>query len=249
VRVIAGSRTMTGAAALVAAGAQRSGAGMIHVSCPGVDAPHGMPIEAVLRPLPTSGWGDEALRTLDRFHAVVLGPGLGRNDDTAMSARYVATNSPLPIVIDGDGLFALAWNADGAAALLHQRSAPTVLTPHDGEYQLLTGAPPAADRMVAARRLARDTNCVVVLKGPATVVAEPRGDALVVTSGDERLATAGTGDVLAGIIGALLAQQVPAFHAAAAGAWLHGRAARSGPSVGFVASDLPELIPGIIAEL
>jgi NAD(P)H-hydrate epimerase len=249
VRIIAGSRTMSGAAALAASGAQRSGAGMLHVSSPGVEAAPNLPLEVVQRPLPASGWADEALGSLDRFHAVVLGPGIGRNDDTAASARHMTVNTPLPLVLDGDALFALAWNAEGAAALLNQRNAPTVLTPHDGEYQLLTGAPPAVDRIAAARKLARDTNCVVLLKGAATVVADPRGQVLVVTAGDERLATAGTGDVLAGIVGALLAHEVPAFEAAAAAAWVHGRAARFGVAVGFVASDLPDLIPRVLAEL
>jgi len=192
---------------------------------------------------------NQALRTLERFHAVVIGPGLGRRDEMAASTRQMMLNAPLPMVIDGDGLFALAWNADGVSALLKRRTAPTVLTPHDGEMKLLTGAPPGRDRIAAARALARDCGCIVLLKGPATVVAEPGGDALVVTAGDERLATAGTGDVLAGIVGTLLAQRVHPFHAAAAGAWVHGRAARFGPAVGFVASDLPDLIPQVLSQL
>jgi NAD(P)H-hydrate epimerase len=179
----------------------------------------------------------------------VLGPGLGRTDDTAASARFTAVNLPLPLVIDGDGLFALAWNAAGAAALLRDRTAPTVLTPHDGEYQVLTGSLPGADRMVAARRLAFDTRSVVLLKGPTTVVAAPSGEVMVVAAGDERLATAGTGDVLAGIVGALLAQQVPPFQAAALAAWVHGEAARRGPAVGLVASDLPALLPAVLHDL
>lgn len=249
VRIIAGSRTMPGAAALAAAGALRAGAGMVQVSSPGVDSAVGLPVEVVQRPLPESGWAEQTLRTLDRFHSIVLGPGLGRHDDTAASARYVAVNAPLPMVIDGDALFALAWNADGASALLRQRSAPTVLTPHDGEYRLITGTPPGVDRVAAARHLARDSGCVVLLKGPATVVADPRGDVLIVTAGDERLATAGTGDVLAGIVGSLLAHRVPAFDAAAMGAWVHGQAARSGSPTGMLASDLPALIPGVVASL
>lgn len=249
VRVLAGSASMPGAAGLVAAGAMRMGAGMVHVSSPGLDRLAAVPIEAVGRPLPATGWGTEALRSLDRFHAVVLGPGLGRKEDTAASARSVAIAAPLPVVIDGDGLFALAWNADGAAALLRQRSAPTVLTPHDGEYQLLTGAPPPPDRIAAARRLAAHTDCVVVLKGPTTVVAGPDREVLVVNSGDERLATAGTGDVLAGMIGALLAMRLDPLVAAAVAVWVHGRAGTLGPAVGLIASDLPELIPIVLADL
>lgn len=249
VRVLAGSQTMPGAAGLVASGALRTGAGMVHVSSPGLDHLQAVPAEAVGRPLPVSGWGDEALRSLDRFQSLVLGPGLGRHDDTASSARYVAVNSPLPTVIDGDGLFALAWNADGAAALLRRRNAPTVLTPHDGEYHVLTGSAPAADRIAAARRLAVHTECTVVLKGATTVVSSPSGDVLVVNTGDERLATAGTGDVLAGMIGALLAMHLDPLEAAAVGVWIHGRAAMLGPSPGLIASDLPALIPQVLGEL
>jgi NAD(P)H-hydrate epimerase len=249
VRIIAGSRTMPGAAALCAGAAQRTGAGMVQVSVPGLDQATQLPVEAVLRNLPATGWADEALRSFDRFHSVVLGPGLGRADDTAASTRYVAIRTPLPVVIDGDGLFALAWNADGAAALLRQREAPTVLTPHDGEYQLLTGVRPSADRVTSARRLAVDTDSVVLLKGPTTVVADPSGEVLVVRSGDERLATAGTGDVLAGIIGALIAMRIDAFEAAAAGAWIHGRAALAAPAAGMVASDLLAQLPQVLADL
>jgi hydroxyethylthiazole kinase-like uncharacterized protein yjeF len=179
----------------------------------------------------------------------VLGPGLGRNDDTAASTRHVAVQSPLPAVIDGDGLFALAWNADGAASLLRRRESPTVITPHDGEFEMLTGTRPGPDRIAAARRLAADAQCVVLLKGAATVVADPDGQVLVVTVGDERLATAGTGDVLAGIIGAFIAMQIDAFEAAAMGAWVHGSAALAGHAVGFVASDLPALVPAVLADL
>jgi NAD(P)H-hydrate epimerase len=249
VRVIAGSRAMPGAAALAAAGAQRAGAGMVQWSTPGAETADRMPLEAVHRPLPATGWAAEALRTFDRFHAVVIGPGLGRVDDTAKNTRQVVVQTPLPVVVDGDALFALAWNAQGAAALLREREAPTVLTPHDGEFQLLTGAPPGPDRIAAARRLAVDTDSVVLLKGPATVVAEPGGEVLVVRAGDERLATAGTGDVLAGIIGALLAMKLDPFAAAAAGAWIHGRAAMLGPAAGFVAGDLPDLVPQVLGTL
>ena len=124
-----------------------------------------------------------------------------------------------------------------------------MLTPHDGEFGLLTGAKPGADRFDAARRLASDADCVVLLKGSTTVVAEPFGSVLVVTTGDARLATAGTGDVLAGIIGALLAAGVPAFHAAAAGAWLHGQAANRAAAYGMIASDITDHLPEVWADL
>jgi NAD(P)H-hydrate epimerase len=248
VRVVAGSPTMTGAPRLVAHAAMRTGAGMVHLSVPGMTLVEA-PIEIVQRSLPSTAWADTALASLDRFHAVVVGPGLGRSDDTATSIRKLVIEAPLPMVIDGDGLFALGWSSEGATQLLRRRSVPTVLTPHDGEYALLSGSQPGADRMVAARRLAADSGCTVLLKGAATIVADPNGDALIVTAGDARLATAGTGDVLSGIIGALLAGGMRPLHAAAAAAWVHGQAGRRGKRHGLVASDLPDLIPAVLEEL
>ena len=248
VRVVAGSPGMTGAACLAAGAAMRAGAGMVHLSSPGTMAPNA-PVEVVQRPLLGGEWATEVLESLDRFHALVLGPGLGRGDDHCAQVRRLAVEAPVPTVIDGDGLFAMAWNAQGAAALLRARTAPTVLTPHDGEYTLLYGSAPIADRLMAARRLAEQTRCVVLLKGSATVVADPDGDVLVSTAGDARLATAGTGDVLAGIIGALLAAGVPAFEAAAAGAWLHGSAAALAAERGMVAGDIAEHLPLVLAAL
>ena len=248
VRVVAGSSTMTGAPRLVSQAAMRTGAGMVHLSIPGMTLGDG-PIEIVQRPLPGMGWAEAALASLDRFHAIVVGPGLGRSDDAGANVRKLVVDAPLPMVIDGDGLFALGWSSEGATTLLRRRTTPTVLTPHDGEYTILKGGPPGLDRMVAARRLASDSGCTVLLKGAATIVADPDGEALVVTAGDARLATAGTGDVLSGIIGALLAAGVRPLQAAAAGAWVHGQAGRRGLRHGLVASDLPDLIPAVLEEL
>jgi NAD(P)H-hydrate epimerase len=207
------------------------------------------PTEVVGRTLPSSLWSQDVLSDLGRFHALVVGPGLGRADSTATSAREVVAHAALPVVVDGDGLFALAWSSDGAGPIVRGRPAATVVTPHDGEFQLLCGAAPGPDRIAAARHLAEQLQCVVLLKGAATVVTDPEGTTYLVDAGDVRLATAGTGDVLTGIIGALLAQHVPPVQAAAAGAWLHGTAARHGVARGFVAGDLPDLIPAVLAEL
>jgi NAD(P)H-hydrate epimerase len=249
VRIVAGSGGMLGAAHLAAGAAQRAGAGIVHLSSPGVATDPQLPIEVVGRPLPTQGWATDVLGSLDRFHALVIGPGLGRGDATALSVREVVGNALTPVVVDGDGLFALAWSSAGAKGLLKGRSMPTVLTPHDGEFSLLAGERTRADRLTSARRLAADTGAVVLLKGAATVVAEPDGEVLVVANGDERLATAGTGDVLSGIIGALLARGVPAFEAAAAGAWLHAEAATRAPFHGMVAGDLAGNLPAVLDAL
>jgi ADP-dependent NAD(P)H-hydrate dehydratase / NAD(P)H-hydrate epimerase len=135
-----------------------------------------------------------------------------------------------------------------AAVLRNRRPGSTVLTPHDGEYEILTGRRPGPDRIAAARELASVSGAVVLLKGATTIVADPTGRAEIVRSGDQRLATAGTGDVLAGMIGSLLAQGCGAFDAAVIGAFVHGLAAQRGRAVGLVASDLPELIADVLSE-
>jgi NAD(P)H-hydrate epimerase len=209
-------------------------------------------VEAVAVPLPASGWAQvAATAAADRCQAIVVGPGLGRASAAEVRDLLLVDQ---PVVVDGDGLAALAphgarLGSRSGVRLLEHRAAPTVITPHDGEHELITGHRPGADRLAAARDLAAVSGSVVLLKGPTTIVADPSGHVRMVTSGDARLATAGTGDVLSGIIGALIAQGVPAFDAAAAGAWLHGRAASLGPESGFVASDLVELLPVVLDVL
>jgi NAD(P)H-hydrate epimerase len=240
VLVVAGSPGMAGAAALAAGAAQRAGAGMVRLGVPGVVADPRAPIEVVAVDLPALDWTDRALELGDRCHAFVVGPGLGLDDRTQAPIRELVAAAPVPIVVDGDGLTALGNRARDVIA---RRTAPTILTPHDGEYERLAGATPGGDRFDAVRRLARDTGAVVVLKGATPLVAEPNGTVHAVTTGDERLATAGTGDVLSGIIGALLARGCGALQAASAGAWLLGRAAELAPSHGMVSSDLLDLLP------
>ncbi len=155
----------------------------------------------------------------------------------------------LPTVVDGDAIYAAAWSADGPAPLLTSRTRPTVVTPHDGEYSLLTGAAPGADRFDAVRRLAADLDCTVLLKGPTTLVADPDGQVLAVDRGDERLATAGTGDVLAGMIVTMLASGVEPLRAAAAAAWVHAEAARSLPQPGLLAGDIVDRLPHTLTTL
>jgi ADP-dependent NAD(P)H-hydrate dehydratase / NAD(P)H-hydrate epimerase len=247
VRVVAGSPGMTGAAHLASGAAQKAGAGMVALSSPGVDAV--APVEVVRHRLPAFDWSGAVLGDLHRYHALIIGPGLGREDYTVESVRATVVDAEIPVVVDGDGLFAMAWNPDGALPLLRRRRDATVLTPHDGEYGLLTGHRPPPDRIAAARDLAMDTRAVVLLKGPTTVVAAPAGDVRVVTTADARLATAGTGDVLSGILGALLASGMAALEAAASAAWIHSEAARHGPAVGLVASDLLSTLPDVVARL
>jgi hydroxyethylthiazole kinase-like uncharacterized protein yjeF len=239
--VVAGSPGMTGAAALATRGAQRVGAGYVRVSLPGGWMGGGAPLEAVETKLPRDGWAAEVLDGAGRFAAVVVGPGLGRHEGTAAEVRRLVERSPVPVLVDGDGLWALGE---------HPRvPRTTVLTPHDGEFARLTGGPPGPDRVAAAADLAQRSGGFVLLKGSTTTVAAPDAGVLLVTAGDARLATAGSGDVLSGAIGGLLASGLEPKLAAAAGAHLHGRAARLGPARGLVAGDLPDLLPAALAAV
>ncbi|HEV2766928.1 MAG TPA: NAD(P)H-hydrate dehydratase [Acidimicrobiales bacterium] len=241
--VVAGSPGMSGAATLAARGALRAGAGYVRLSTPGAPPGHVAPLEAVGWPLAAEGWADDVLADAGRFRAVVVGPGLGGGEEMAGEVRRLVRSCPVPVVVDGDGLAAL----DGAECAGLAPS--TVLTPHDGEYRRLCGHPPAADRLGAARELATATGAVVLLKGSTTVVAGPEGPALLAAAGDARLATAGTGDVLSGVVGALLAAGLDPPVAAAAAAHVHGRAAALGWPWGLVAGDLPELLPAVLQQL
>jgi ADP-dependent NAD(P)H-hydrate dehydratase / NAD(P)H-hydrate epimerase len=241
--VVAGSPGMAGAATLVSRAALRAGAGYVRQSSPGVVAAAADPVEAVHTELPGSGWASAVLGELDRFGALVIGNGLGTTAAAQAEIREVVGSADgIPVVVDADGLTALA------AAPVRLPS-HVVLTPHDGEYARLAGKPPGPDRLGAASDLARQLGCIVLLKGGPTVLADPKGTTLVVAAGDSRLATAGTGDVLAGVIGALAARGVDPFHAAAAAAFLHGEAGALGWRDGLVAGDLPRLLPEAIERL
>jgi hydroxyethylthiazole kinase-like uncharacterized protein yjeF len=245
--VAAGSPGMTGAAEMCSRSALRAGAGLVRLGVPGLDAPP-VPSEVVGRPLPREGWDDNVLAELDRFKAVVVGPGLGRTDEQGAAVRGLASRAETPVVIDADGLYALE-DIEHAAEVITARSHPTVLTPHEGEFARLSGDKVGADRLEATRRLSAGTGATVLLKGSTTTVADPDGQVLLSAAGDPRLATAGTGDVLSGVIGAFLAQGLDGLRAAAAGAWVHGTAAHLGWRRGFVAGDLLDLLPAVLSAL
>jgi hydroxyethylthiazole kinase-like uncharacterized protein yjeF len=242
--VLAGSPGMTGAAHMCARAAMRAGAGTVRLGIPGV-APDPVFLEVVGRTIPATGWADAVVEDAERAKAMVVGPGLSRAASTCEEVRHLLVRSPVPVLIDADGLFALG-TADEAAEVLAERTAPSVLTPHEGEYRRLCGAPPGPDRLGAARGLSRRLGATVLLKGSTTVVAGSDGRAWFSTAGDARLATAGTGDVLSGIVGAFLAQGLEPAHAAAGGAWVHGTAARRRWARGLVAGDLLDEIPAVL---
>jgi NAD(P)H-hydrate epimerase len=257
VLVVAGSVGKTGAAVLAASGALRSGSGLLTVATP---APC-LPVVAAARPelmteplaVTASGGLDPAglkhLIALARERdAVVLGPGLGLDEATRELVRAFVGACPVPLVIDADGLNALApLEAETLQSL--RREAATILTPHPGEMARLVGRPTAEvqrDRPGAAAGLARDTGAIVVLKGERTLVAEPNGRAAIVPCGNPGMATGGTGDVLAGVAGALLARH-GALLAATAAAFVHGRAGDIAAELrgeeGMTAIDLAEALP------
>lgn len=249
VGVAAGSAGMEGAAVLCTRGAMAAGSGMIRLGSPG-DPSAAWPTEVVRMHLPAEGWSGAFLEAASKCKAIVIGPGLGTGEAVAEEIRAVVANAPVPLVIDADALTALG-DASAARTLLDKRSAPTILTPHDGEYARVAGSAPGGDRFAAARRLADAVGAVVLLKGPLTAVARPgggAGDVLLSDAGGPALATAGSGDVLSGIIGAFLARGVGAHEAAALAAHVHGRAASLGPAEGLVAGDLPELVARYLSE-
>jgi NAD(P)H-hydrate epimerase len=247
VYLVAGSPGMLGAATLSTHAALRAGAGYVRLASPGVSAGD-LPVgEHVGRSLPHGGWASDVAGDLGRYRALAIGPGLGRERETVDAVcELVSRARDIPVVVDGDALFALG---DRAAEVIADRAAATILTPHDGEFATLTSAQPGADRFAAARDLAHRTGAVVLLKGSTTIVSSPDGACLVSVAGDERLATAGTGDVLTGVVAAFAARGVPALEAAAGAAVVHGLAGHLGSPHGLVAGDLPPLVASVLSAL
>jgi NAD(P)H-hydrate epimerase len=257
VAVVAGSPGMEGSAVLSAQGASHAGAGMVRLLNPsGNEAfppPGQWPVESVRVPLPSRGWADGVLAAVDRCRVVVVGPGLGRDEPTRAEVRRLLARCPVTVILDADGLAAFD-DADQLRRAVAQGSRPVVLTPHDGEYRALVGEPPGSDRVAAARRLAAATGAVVLVKGSLTAVAAPAGaeggpGVLLAAAGTAALATAGTGDVLSGIVGAFVARGLSPQVAAALAAHVHGRAAGRGPAEGLVAGDLPSLVAAWLSEV
>ncbi|HEV3320694.1 MAG TPA: NAD(P)H-hydrate dehydratase [Solirubrobacteraceae bacterium] len=264
VLVAGGSRGLTGAPRMAAHAAMRAGAGYVtacvSASAQAILATGGLP-ELMTHGLPdedgslTVAGVEAVLEAARRGGALALGPGLGRGPGAFAFARELARRAPVPTVIDADGLNAHA----GRLGELSRREAPTVLTPHAGELGRLLELPSEEverERLRHVRAAAELSQAVVVLKGDDTLVADPTGSGVVAVSagGSPALATAGTGDVLTGVIAALLAQGLPAFTAAAAGVQLHAAAGRlaaqtAGSADGVIASDVVAALPFARAEV
>jgi hydroxyethylthiazole kinase-like uncharacterized protein yjeF len=209
--ILAGSATYPGAAVLCTGAAVAATSGMVRYA--------GSAGQQVLSQWPEVIAAPSA-QASGRVQAWVVGPGLG-TDDTGAAALWFALETDLPVIVDADGLTILAAHPD----LVAGRSAPTVLTPHAGEFARLAGSPPGSDRVAATRKLADQLGATVLLKGNVTVIADPGGPIYLNPAGQSWAATAGSGDVLSGVIGALLAAGLPAGEAAAAAAFVHARAA------------------------
>jgi NAD(P)H-hydrate epimerase len=248
VMVVAGSPGMYGSAGFVAGAAGRGGAGMVRLGIPAAepgDLPRG---SAVARVLPGEGFDASVLEDLDRFKALVVGPGLGTSSPTSEAVRRLVAAARVPTVVDADGLTALGDVAVAAGVIGSRHGAPVILTPHDGEFARMVGRPPGPDRAGDVRDLAKRVGAVVLLKGSTTVVASPDGAVLLAASGSSRLATAGSGDVLSGVIGAFLARGLDCALAGALGAHVHGLAAGLGRAEGLVAEDLPDLVSDVLSR-
>ncbi|MDO1559944.1 NAD(P)H-hydrate dehydratase [Brevundimonas sp. 2R-24] len=242
--VVSGGPWATGAARLASRAGQRIGAGWVEVWAPEAAAPVLAPVleAALLRPF---GDAAELAEPAERLDAMVIGPALGRRPEHLAMVETVLAGAAA-LVLDAD---ALSLFSQWPEALFDRLSPNDVLTPHLGEFdRLFPDLMGGGHRADLARRAAERAGCVVVLKGNQTVIASPDGRVEVSAPAPAWLATAGTGDVLAGMIGGLLAQKMDAFDAARAAVWIHAQAAgRFGP--GLIAEDLPDLIPPVLGGL
>jgi NAD(P)H-hydrate epimerase len=247
--VVSGGPETTGAARLAARAALRVGAGLVSVASP----PAALPINAAaltaVMVKPAEGAAGLARLLSDRrLNAVVIGPGHGGGEGTREAVHAVLAAGPAA-VLDADALTAFSGNATELAGHVAAAEGPVVITPHDGEFaRLFSGmsqVTSAASKLERAREAAALLGAVVVLKGADTVIAAPDGRAAINANGTPWLATAGSGDVLSGLAGGLLAQRLPPFEAACAAVWLHGESgSRGGP--GLIAEDLPEILPAVL---
>lgn len=256
--LLAGSKPYPGAPIMSSHTATRSGAGLVFLGVPETIYPiiaikcvEEMPVAL---PEENGALSLEAapaiLEKLAEMQAALIGPGLGKQPQTQELVRQVLQKSDCPMVLDADGINAIAGHMD----VLDSRSGPTVLTPHDGEFHTLTGNWPDKDRLSTALAFAQAHQCVLVLKGHRTIIAGPDGRAYLNTTGNDGLAKGGSGDVLGGLITSFLAQGMEPLEAAAAAVWVHGKAGDRMAEVygrrGMTATNvMMEGIPAVLKEL
>ena len=224
--LLCGSRGFTGAAYLAAMGALRTGAGLVFLGVPeSIYAIEAVKLnEPVVFPLPDKDGKlseeaiPEIMARLPQMDAVLIGCGLGQSEGTLAVVKAVLENAACPVIVDADGINVLSAHRD----ILRGRQYPTILTPHDGEFARIGGCL-TADRMESTAALARDLDCIVLLKGHRTCISDGR-TGYRNTTGNPGMAVGGSGDVLAGMIVSLMGQGIAPLEAAACGAWLHGAA-------------------------
>lgn len=250
--LLCGSRGYTGAAALAAMGALRSGAGLVFLGVPeSIYAIEAVKLtEPVVFPLPdqegklSEAAVPEILERLKKMDAVLMGPGLGQSEGTLAVTKAVLENFEGPVIVDADGINVLAVHKD----ILRGRQAPTILTPHDGEFARLGGVI-GPDRAAAAEDSARELGCILLLKGHRTVITDGQ-TTYINHTGNPGMAVGGSGDVLSGVIVSLLGQGIDPLKAAACGAWLHGAAgdlcAEEIGQYGMLPGDMVEALPRLL---
>lgn len=250
--LLCGSVGYTGAPALAAMGALRSGAGLVYLGVPqSIYTIEAIKLtEAMVFPLPDRGgklsWDslDEILSRLEIMDAVLIGPGLGQSEDVKQVVHGVLRRAKCPVVLDADGINMMKAHMD----ILRERNHPTILTPHAGEFARI-GGDPLGDRVENAVRFARDNQCILLLKGHETVITDGV-TCYINETGNPGMATGGSGDVLSGIIVSLLGQKLDPLTAAACGAWLHGGAgdicARELGQYGMLPGDMVEVLPRLM---
>ena len=248
VYVVAGAVGYTGAPVYAAEAAARTGSGLVFVGVPEAVYPivAARCATAMAQPLPEDR--EELLARLSRCDAVVLGPGLGRSPQAEALTLFLLERLEAPVVLDADGINAAAAHIH----VLRDRRFPTVVTPHEGEF-LRLGGQLSLGREPAAQAMARALGCVMVLKGPGTITAAPDGRTRRNTTGNCGMAKGGSGDILSGMIAALVGQGATPYDAAACAVWLHGRAgdlcSRELTEYAMTPPDLLARLPAVFREL
>ena len=249
--LLCGSKGYTGAAYLAAQACLRSGAGLVFLGVPeSIYAIEAVKLnEAIVFPLPDAGGKlsiaaiPEILSRLPNLDAVLIGPGLGQSEGVFQVVKAVLENAACPVVLDADGINVVAAHKD----ILRERTNTTILTPHAGEFARLGGN--AVERVAAAETMAKELGCILLLKGHGTVITNGT-ETYINPTGNPGMAVGGSGDVLAGIITALLGQGIEPLQAAACGAWLHGAAgdlcAAQIGQYGMLPTDMVNILPRLL---
>lgn len=259
--VVAASKGKTGAATLAAHAAMRGGAGLVTVAAPASlnDILENKLTEVMTEPISEEEDGfflqraaKKILKELEGKSALLIGPGISRQDETGLMIRELMANLSTPTVVDADAL----WHLSGALELIQDSKAPLILTPHPGEMARLLNVSVAevqADRLAISRSFAAEHGCYLILKGARTIIASPSGEAFINTTGNAGMASGGTGDVLAGLIGSLLCQGCSPLEASIAGVWIHGmagdKAAEEKGEAGVIASDIIRKMPVVMRDI